>query len=94
MPVVSELQTQSSDATTGHAKGQPLSTGQRASIATFELELASAQIFTIRRATCGRRAPRAGRMRQRIGSRDPASITRGPLSRAISAWSGQPLSDL
>jgi hypothetical protein len=45
MPVVNELQTQSSDATTGHAKGQPLSTAQRASIATFELEIGSAQIF-------------------------------------------------
>jgi cytochrome c peroxidase len=45
MPVVNELQTQSSDATTGHAKGQPLNQPQRESIATFELELASAQIF-------------------------------------------------
>jgi len=43
--VVNELQIQSSDATTGHAKGQPLSQPQRESIATFELELASAQIF-------------------------------------------------
>jgi hypothetical protein len=45
MPVADELQTQSSDATTGHAKGQPLSTAQRASIATFELEIGSAQIW-------------------------------------------------
>jgi hypothetical protein len=45
MPVASELQTQASDATTGHAKGQPLNQAQRASIAQFELEIASAQIF-------------------------------------------------
>ena len=44
-PVVNELQTQSSDATTGHAQGQPLSQAQRASIAQFELEIASAQVF-------------------------------------------------
>jgi cytochrome c peroxidase len=43
--VASELQTQASDATTGHAKGQPLSQAQRESIAQFEVEIASAQIF-------------------------------------------------
>jgi hypothetical protein len=44
-PVVPELQTQSSDATTGHAKGQPLSQAQRESIAQFETEIGSAQIW-------------------------------------------------
>jgi hypothetical protein len=44
-PVLPELQTQSSDATTGHAKGQPLSQAQRASIAQFETEIGSAQIW-------------------------------------------------
>ena len=44
-PVLPELQTQSSDATTGHAKGAPLSQAQRESIAQFETEIASAQIF-------------------------------------------------
>src|SRR3954453_2216518 len=43
--VSSELQTQSSDATTGHAKGAPLNQAQRESIAQFEVEIASAQIF-------------------------------------------------
>src|SRR5215813_4287740 len=45
MPVPSELQTQASDATTGHAKGQPLAMTQRESIAKFELEIGSAQIW-------------------------------------------------
>ena len=43
--VFGELETQSSDATTGHAMGQPLNQAQRTSIATFEVELASAQIY-------------------------------------------------
>src|SRR4051812_5100095 len=44
-PVVNELQTQSSDATTGHAQGQPLSAAQQASIAQFEVDLTSAQVY-------------------------------------------------
>ena len=44
-PVVNELQTQASDAVTGHAMGQPLSQAQRASIAQFEVELTSAQVY-------------------------------------------------
>ena len=43
--VRSELETQSSDATTGHAQGKPLSAAQRASIAQFEVELGSAQVY-------------------------------------------------
>ena len=43
--VLDELGTQASDATTGHAQGQPLSQAQRMSIAQFETEIASAQIF-------------------------------------------------
>jgi hypothetical protein len=45
LAVSNELQTQASDATTGHAKGAPLSMAQRASIAQFEVELGSAQIW-------------------------------------------------
>jgi hypothetical protein len=45
MPVINELQTQSSDATTGHAKGQPLSAAQQASIAKFEVEITAAQVY-------------------------------------------------
>jgi hypothetical protein len=45
MPVVNELQTQSSDAVMAHAKGEALSTAQRASIAQFEVALASAQVY-------------------------------------------------
>ncbi len=45
LAVVNELQTQSSDATTGHAKGAPLSAVQQASIAKFEVELTSAQVY-------------------------------------------------
>jgi hypothetical protein len=44
-PVMPELQTQASDATTGHAQGQPLSQAQRESIAQFETEIAAAQIY-------------------------------------------------
>ena len=43
--VMSDLQTQANDATMGHAKGGALSVAQRASIAQFEVEIASAQIF-------------------------------------------------
>jgi hypothetical protein len=43
--VASDLATQASDATTGHAQGSPLSAAQRASIVEFETGLASAQIF-------------------------------------------------
>jgi len=43
--VASELQTQANDANTSHAQGQPLTPAQRVSIATFETELASAQIY-------------------------------------------------
>ena len=43
--VMSELQTQASDATMGHAQGEPLGVAQRTSIAQFEVEIASAQIF-------------------------------------------------
>jgi hypothetical protein len=42
---MSDLQTQANDATMGHAKGGALSAAQRASIAQFEVEIASAQIF-------------------------------------------------
>jgi cytochrome c peroxidase len=45
LAVLNELQTQSSDATTGHAKGAPLSAAQQASIAKFEVELTSAQVY-------------------------------------------------
>jgi cytochrome c peroxidase len=44
-PVVPEFETQASDATTGHAQGQPLSAAQRTSIAQFEVALASAQVY-------------------------------------------------
>jgi hypothetical protein len=44
-PVPSDLATQASDATTGHAQGMPLTAAQRASIVQFELALTSAQIF-------------------------------------------------
>ena len=40
-----DLQTQASDAVTGHAMGQPLSVAQQASIAQFEVEIASAQVY-------------------------------------------------
>ena len=43
--VMSDLQTQANDATMGHAKGGALSVAQRASIAQFEVEIGSAQIF-------------------------------------------------
>ena len=43
--VRSELETQSSDATTGHAQGKPLSAAQRASIAQFEVELGAGQVY-------------------------------------------------
>ncbi|HEU4729079.1 MAG TPA: hypothetical protein VFT22_14340 [Kofleriaceae bacterium] len=43
--VLSELETQSSDAVVGHAQAQPLSAAQRTSIAQFEMALASAQIY-------------------------------------------------
>jgi cytochrome c peroxidase len=43
--VASELLTQSSDAVTTHAQGQPLSPAQRQSIVDFETSLASAQIY-------------------------------------------------
>jgi cytochrome c peroxidase len=42
--IESDLLTQASDATVGHAQGKPLSNAQRASIVNFELALASAQI--------------------------------------------------
>jgi hypothetical protein len=42
--VASELLTQASDATTGHAQGKPLTAAQRASIVEFETALATAQI--------------------------------------------------
>jgi hypothetical protein len=42
--VASELATQASDATTGHAQGKPLSQAQRESIVAFETALATAQI--------------------------------------------------
>jgi hypothetical protein len=42
--VAQELATQASDATTGHAQGQPLTQAQRDSIVNFETALASAQI--------------------------------------------------
>jgi cytochrome c peroxidase len=42
--VAQEFATQASDATTGHAQGQPLTQAQRESIVDFEVALASAQI--------------------------------------------------
>jgi cytochrome c peroxidase len=43
--VTSELEAQASDATIAHARGHLLTAAQRASIARFELELASAQVY-------------------------------------------------
>jgi hypothetical protein len=43
--VASELATQASDATAGHAQGSPLSAAQRDSIVQFETALATAQIY-------------------------------------------------
>ncbi|HMG55356.1 MAG TPA: hypothetical protein VK601_17785, partial [Kofleriaceae bacterium] len=43
--VASELATQASDATVGHAQGSALSAAQRASIVEFETSLATAQIY-------------------------------------------------
>jgi len=47
-PIPSDLATQASDATTGHAQGMPLTAAQRASIVQFELALTSAQILDTR----------------------------------------------
>ena len=65
--VMSELQTQANDATMGHAQGGALGAAQRASIAQFEVEIASAQICR----QPGGRPPRGGR-RGRAG-RDPGA---------------------
>jgi hypothetical protein len=46
--VTSELLTQASDATTGHAQGSPLSAAQRDSIVQFETAIATAQIYDLR----------------------------------------------
>jgi cytochrome c peroxidase len=43
--VASDLATQASDATTGHAQGSPLAAAQRDSIVRFETALATAQIY-------------------------------------------------
>ena len=45
--VASELETQASNAVTGHAQGKSLSAAQRISIARFETALASAQIYDL-----------------------------------------------
>jgi len=42
--IASDLVTQASDATTGHAEGRPLTTAQRESIVRFETSLATAQM--------------------------------------------------
>jgi hypothetical protein len=59
-PIHDDLLTQSSNATTGHAQGNPLTPAQRESIVQFQLALASAQVFDIRARDLRDRGARGG----------------------------------
>jgi cytochrome c peroxidase len=59
-PIIDDLLTQASNATTSHAQGNPLSQAQRQSLVDFQLSLASAQVFDTRARGLHDRGARGG----------------------------------